>query len=418
MARILPDITPLRVSREFRLLLGGQMVSVIGSQLRVVAIAYQVYVLTQSSFAVGLLGLFAAVPLMTLSLWGGVIADRFDRRRLLLVTNACLAVVSIVLAWTTHSDLATVPLLYALTAIGSAFSALDQPARSALTPSLVERRLIPAAIALRQTQIQLSSVVGPALAGLVIARFGIAPGYWIDAATFVAAFTTVLLMRVPRSEVVVVHAAPLRALADGLSFLWSRPLILATMSVDFFATFFAVSRAVMPYFADRVFNVGPEGLGLLFAAPGVGATLIAVTSGWTTNVQRKGLGVLVAVAIFGVSIALFGLLPGNAFAFGLVLLAISEGADAVSAIFRHTIILLETPDALRGRVASINQVFVSGGPQLGEVESGVVAALWSPEAAVITGGLACLGVVFVAHTRVPQIARYRAELDAAAVAAG
>ena len=413
MARILPDFTPLRASRGFRLLLGGQVISFTGSSLRQVAIIYQVYVLTQSTFAVGLLGLVSAVPLMALSLWGGVIADRFDRRRLLLVTNACLGIVSVVLALATQAEVATLPLLYALTAVGSAFTALDQPARSALMPSLFERRLIPAAIALRQTYVQVASVVGPAIAGVILARFGIAVAYWIDAATFSIAFVTVLAMNVPRSEEVVVHAAPLRALAEGLAFLWSRPLILATMTVDFFATFFAVSRAVMPYFADQVFHVGPEGLGLLFAAPAVGASIVAITSGWTTRVERKGLGVLVAVTIFGISIAAFGLLPGNAFVLGLVLLAISDGADAASAIFRHTIILLETPDELRGRLTAINLVFVSGGPQLGDAESGTVAALWSPEAAVVTGGVACLGVVLVARALVPEIVRYRADLELA-----
>jgi len=413
VARILPDFTPLRASREFRLLLGGQVISFTGSSLRQVAIIYQVYVLTQSTFAVGLLGLVSAVPLMALSLWGGVIADRFDRRRLLLVTNACLGIVSVVLALATQAEVATLPLLYALTAVGSAFTALDQPARSALMPSLFERRLIPAAIALRQTYVQVASVVGPAIAGVILARFGIAVAYWIDAATFSIAFVTVLAMNVPRSEEVVVHAAPLRALAEGLAFLWSRPLILATMTVDFFATFFAVSRAVMPYFADQVFHVGPEGLGLLFAAPAVGASIVAITSGWTTRVERKGLGVLVAVTIFGISIAAFGLLPGNAFVLGLVLLAISDGADAASAIFRHTIILLETPDELRGRLTAINLVFVSGGPQLGDAESGTVAALWSPEAAVVTGGVACLGVVLVARALVPEIVRYRADLELA-----
>jgi hypothetical protein len=209
---------------------------------------------------------------------------------------------------------------------------------------------------------------------------------------------------------VIVHAAPLRALADGMAFLLSRPLLLATMSVDFFATFFAVSRAVMPYYADKVFAVGPEGLGLLYAAPGAGATVVALTSGWTNTAQRRGLGILVSVAIFGLAIAVFGLLPPTGFIAGLALLAIAQGADTVSSIFRHTILQLETPDALRGRLSAINLVFVAGGPQLGQVESGVVAELWSPEASVVSGGLACVGMVFVAHALAPEVARYRADL--------
>ena len=410
MPALFPDLEPLRASREFRLLWSGQLVSQAGSALRLVAVPYQVYVLTDSSLAVGLLGLFSAVPLIALSLWGGVIADRVDRRRMLLATNACLALTSVALALSTQLGVVSLPILYLLTAIGSGLGALDQPARSALAPSLVERRLIPAAIALNQTQFQVATVVGPALAGVIIAQAGVAYAYWLDVATYLVAMVALLLMHVPRSEIEVVHAAPLRALVDGMAFLTSRPLLLATMSVDFFATFFAVSRAVMPYYADKVFAVGPEGLGLLFAAPGVGATIVALTSGWTSGVRRKGLAILVSVAIFGVAIAAFGLLPATGFLAGLALLAIAQGADTVSAIFRHTILQLETPDALRGRLSSINLVFVAGGPQLGQVESGVVAALWSPEASVITGGLACVGVVFVAHALAPQVARYRAEL--------
>ena len=413
MPSFLPDIEPLRASREFRLLWTGQLISRAGTAIRLVAVPYQVYLLTDSTLAVGLLGLFSAVPLIALSLWGGVIADRVDRRRMLIVTNLCLTLTSVALALATQLGVATIPMLYVLTAVGSAFSALDQPARSALAPGLVERRLIPAAMALNQTLFQVASVAGPAIAGVVIARFGLAPAYWIDAATYTAALLALFLMRVPRSDGVIAHAAPLRALWDGMEFVRSRPLLLATMSVDFFATFFAVSRAVMPYYADKVFAVGPEGLGLLYAAPGLGAVAVAVTSGWTSTVQRRGLGILVSVALFGVTVAAFGLLPSNGFLLGLALLAISEGADTVSAIFRHTILQTETPDALRGRVSAINLVFVAGGPQLGQVESGVVAALWSPEASVVTGGLACVGVVFAAHALAPQVARYRSDAHTA-----
>jgi len=415
--RVLPDVEPLRVSREFRLLWTGQLISQAGSAVRLVAVPYQVYLLTESSLAVGLLGLFSAIPLITLSLWGGVIADRVDRRRMLLATNACLAAVSIALALSTQLGVASVPVLYALTAVGSGFSALDAPARSALVPTLVERRLIPASMALSQTQFQVAAVIGPALAGVLIARFGLAPAYWIDAATFTVGIVAVFLMRVPRRDDLVVHAAPIRALTDGLRFLWSRPLILTTMLVDFFAMFFSVSRAVMPYFADRVFGVGPEGLGLLFAAPGAGATVVAFTSGWTVGVRRKGLGVLIAVAVYGIAMGSFGLVGPAGFVAGLVLLAVAQGADTVATIFRHTILQMETPDALRGRLSAINLVFVAGGPQLGQVESGVVAALWTPEASVVSGGLACVGVVLVAHALVPRVATYRADVEPAHVAA-
>ncbi len=195
MPALLPDIAPLRASREFRLLWTGQLISQAGSALRLVAIPYQVYVLTGSSLAVGLLGLFAAVPLIALSLWGGVIADRVDRRRMLVITQVCLALTSLALALSTQIGAVTVPVLYVLTAVGAGFGALDQPARSALAPSLLERRHIPAAIALNQTQYQVAGVVGPAVAGVIIAQLGLVWTYWIDTATYLVAIGALLLMR-------------------------------------------------------------------------------------------------------------------------------------------------------------------------------------------------------------------------------
>lgn len=409
--RLFPDITPLQTSREFRLLWTGQLISQAGSTIRLVAIPYQIYVLTGSSLAVGLIGLFSAVPLITFSLFGGVIADRVDRRRLLLVTQTCLALVSLALALVTQFGVVSVPILYALTAIGAAFSALDNPSRMALAPTLVDRRLIPAAMALNQTNIQLASVVGPAIGGVIIAQVGLSSAYWIDAATFVFAIGMIAAMRVPGMISPASRPHVLRSLVEGWSYLLRRPLLFVTMSVDFFATFFGVARALMPYFADKVFHVGPEGLGLLYAAPGVGATAVVLTSGWTGQVQRKGVGVLIAVTVFGLAIAAFGLVPGSMFLLGCACLAIAEGADVVSSIFRHTILQLEAPDAMRGRLSAINLLFVAGGPQLGQVEAGVVADLFTPEISIISGGLACLGVVFVAAF-VPQVVQYRVTREA------
>ena len=409
--RLLPDITPLQTSREFRLLWSGQLISQAGSAVRLVAIPYQVYLLTGSSLAVGLIGLFSAVPLVVFGLFGGVIADRMDRRRLLLMTQACLALVSVALAIATQTGLVSLPLLYALTAIGASVAALDNPARSALAPSLVDRRQIPAAIALTQSQFQLAAIVGPALAGVVIASFGLAPAYWIDVATFGASLGAIFLMRIPAFVAEVDRPNALRALVDGWAFLIARRLLLATMAIDFFATFFGVARALMPYFADKVFHVGPEGLGLLYAAPGVGATAVVLTSGWTAHVSRRGLGILAAVAVFGVATAAFALVPPDAFPIALALLAVAYGADMVSTIFRHTILQLETPDALRGRLSAINLVFVAGGPQLGQVESGVVADLLTPQFSIISGGLACLGVVAAVGVLVPEVMRYRTALE-------
>ncbi len=412
---LLPDTAPLRESRSFRLLWIGQLISLSGSQLRLVALPYQIFLLTGSSFAVGLIGVFQAVPLLVLSLFGGVIADAVDRRRLLLITQIGLAVVSVALAVSTQAGIASVPLLYLLTAVGACFSALDNPTRASLTPTLVERRLIRAAMALNQTNFQFAFVFGSALAGIVIARFGLAGAYWLDVGSFAAAFVAVWMLR-PPPRVAAVRQPVLHALVEGVRYLGVTRILLATMSLDFLATFFGSPRALFPYYADRVFHVGPAGLGLLYASMGAGALVAAVASGWTARVRRQGLTVLIAVAVWGLSIALFGVLDERWFVLALVLLAIANGADAVSSIFRGTILQLVVPDALRGRLNAINIMFVLGGPQLGQFESGAVAALWSPMASVVSGGLACVASVVAVAAWIPEIVRYRAHRDEVAAA--
>jgi len=408
---LLPDIAPLRESRSFRLLWIGQLISLSGSQLRLVALPYQIYLLTGSSFAVGLIGVVQAVPLLVLSLFGGVIADAVDRRRLLLITQVGLAAVSLALALATQLGSSSVPLLYVLTAAGACFSALDNPTRASLAPTLVDRRHIRAAMALNQTIFQFALVFGSALAGFIIARLGLAGAYWLDAVSFAAAFAAVWLMRTPR-RVNAERQPVLEALVEGVRYLGATRILLATMSLDFLATFFGSPRALFPYYADRVFHVGPEGLGLLYASMGAGALVAAVASGWTARVQRQGLTVLVAVSVWGIAIVLFGLLDERAFVLALVLLAVANGADAVSSIFRGTILQLVVPDALRGRLNAINIMFVLGGPQLGQFESGAVAALASPVVSVISGGIACVLSVVAVTAWIPEIARYRAHRDA------
>ena len=412
---LLPDMAPLRESRSFRLLWIGQLISLSGSQLRLVALPYQIFLLTGSSFAVGLIGVFQAVPLLVLSLFGGVIADAVDRRRLLLITQVGLAAVSLALAVATGTGLASVPLLYVLTAVGACFSALDNPTRASLAPTLVERRLIRAAMALNQTIFQFALVFGSVLAGLVIARLGLAGAYWLDVGSFAAAFVAVWMLRTP-PRVAAPRQPVLHALVEGVRYLGATRILLATMSLDFLATFFGSPRALFPYYADRVFHVGPEGLGLLYASMGAGALVAAVASGWTARVKRQGLTVLIAVAVWGLSIAVFGVLDARFFVLALVLLAIANGADTVSSIFRGTILQLIVPDALRGRLNAINIMFVLGGPQLGQFESGAVAALWSPMASVVSGGLACVASVVAVAAWIPEIVRYRAHRDEAAAA--
>jgi MFS family permease len=402
---LLPDLSPLRRHRSFRLLWFGQLVSNAGTQVRLVALPYQIYLLTGSPFHVGLIGLFQAIPLISLPLLGGVLADRVDRRRVLIGTQSGLAASSLVLAITTQLGYTELWILYGLTAISASFSAFDQPARGALVPTLVERSELPAAIALNQMLYQTAAVAGPAVGGVVIASYGVAAAYWLDAISFAAAIGAAVAIKAPR-QFVAVPQSILESLVEGVTYVARHRLLLSSMTIDLLAMFFGSVRALMPFYAEQVFKVGAQGLGLLFAAPGVGALIAVLTSGWVSRVRRPGLAVLLAAGAWGIAIAAFGLMTEGLFVLALVLVALAEAADVLSAIFRHTILQSVVREELRGRLTAINGLFVIGGPNLGQVRAGAVAALVSPPFAVITGGLACVLSAILVAVWAPELPRY------------
>jgi len=404
-ATLLPDLSPLRRHRSFRLLWFGQLVSNVGTQMRLVALPYQIYVLTGSPFHVGLLGLFQAIPLISLPLLGGVLADRADRRRVLIATQSGLAACSLALALATQLGSTDLWILYALTAVSASFSAFDQPARGSLVPTLVERSELPAAIALNQMLYQTAAIVGPAIGGLVIASFGVAAAYWVDTITFGAAIAAAIAIKAPR-QVVAVPQSIVESLVEGVMYVLRQRLLFSTMVLDLAAMFFGSIRALMPFYAEQIFKVGAAGLGLLFAAPGVGALIAVLTSGWVSRVRRPGVAVLVAVCVWGIAIAAFGLMTEELFLLGLVLLAIAEAADVLSAIFRHTILQGVVREELRGRLTAMNGLFVIGGPNLGQVRAGAVAALASPPFAVLSGGLLCVLSAIAVAFWAPELPRY------------
>ena len=373
--------------------------------MRLVALPYQIYVLTGSPFHVGLLGLFQAIPLISLPLLGGVLADRADRRRVLIATQSGLALSSLVLALVTQFGSTELWILYALTAVSASFSAFDQPARGSLVPTLVERSELPAAIALNQMLYQTAAVVGPAIGGLVIASFGVAAAYWVDTMTFAAAIAAAIAITAPR-QVLAAPQSIVESLVEGVMYVLRQRLLFSTMVLDLAAMFFGSIRALMPFYAEQVFKVGAAGLGLLFAAPGVGALVAVLTSGWVSRVRRPGVAVLVAVCLWGLAIAAFGLVTGELFILGLVLLAIAEAADVLSAIFRHTILQGVVREELRGRLTAMNGLFVIGGPNLGQVRAGAVAALASPPFAVVSGGLLCVLSAIAVAFWAPELPRY------------
>jgi MFS family permease len=402
--RILADVTPLRESAGFRALFTGQIVSFLGSQLTVVAVAYQVFLLTGSSFAVGLVSLVQLPPLLLGSLVGGAVVDSMDRRRLLIVMQVLLGLCSVALALNAMLDDPLVWPLYVVTAVAAGLSGLDRPARSAALPGMVAAPQLPAAFALWQIQMTAGLALGPALGGLVLSQAGVAGAFWIDGATFVFAlwFCTRLPPLTPQGGGTRVS---LGSIAEGLRFIKGSRVLQGTFVIDMNAMVFGMPRALFPALGLGVFGGDASTVGLLFAAPGAGALLGAVTTGWVGRVQRQGLAVYVAVAAWGLAIVAFGFATWLPLA--LFLLALAGAADVVSAVFRNTILQTTVPDQLRGRLSSVHIAVVTGGPRLGDLEAGAVAALTTTRISVVSGGLACVGGVVLLAWLFPDLRRYR-----------
>jgi MFS family permease len=403
--RLLVDLGPLRQSQAFRRIWVGYLVTTLGSQLTVVAVPYQVFLLTHSSLDVGLAGLAQIVPVLAGSLFGGSIADAVDRRRLLVVTQLLLAACSAGLALNSTGGHAALWLLYALSALGAGVVSIDSPTRTAVVATLVGRPMFASANALWQLLSQVSQVAGPAVAGLLLGQVGIASVYWIDAATFAVSLLAVASLPALRPPGGGTRFG-LRSIGEGLRYLKGRPVLQGTFVVDLNAMVLGMPRALFPALALVRFHGGASTVGLLYAAPGAGALIGALFTGWVGTVRKQGRAVLVAVGIWGAAIAAFGLVQWLAVA--LVLLALAGAADVVSAVFRGTILQLEAPESLRGRLSSVHTAVVTGGPRLGDFEAGTVAAVSTPQVSVVSGGLGCVVGVGLVAWLMPRFSRYDA----------
>jgi hypothetical protein len=410
---LLLDIGPLRQYRDFRVVFIGGLINNIGRQVTVIALPYQLYVETRSPLAIGLLALVQLVPLLAFSLWGGAIADSFDQRRLLLLTQTGLLLTSVALALIAIADPSPIWLIYVVAFTAAAISAIDQPARSAATYRLVPREDLPRAIALGQAGWQLPSVLGPALGGFLIAALGLPMAYAVDAATFLVSLATVAMIA-PLPALRAGRRPGLEAVLEGIRFVRRVPTILATFVIDLDAMIFGLPVALFPILALDVFRVGPEGLGLMTAAPAAGALVGALLSGWCAAVRFQGRAVMAAVIAWGLAITAFGVatyLSGTlGFVLGLLFLAIAGGADAISAVFRSTILQVSVPDRLRGRLSSIHLAVVTGGPRLGDMRASGFAALAGAPFSVVSGGLLCIVGVAATAWLFPKLATYDATL--------
>jgi MFS family permease len=399
------DLSPLRESRQFRLLFIGEAVSDLGSEITAVAVPFQVYQMTGSPLAVGLLALAQLGPIMILPLVGGAIADAVERRRLLRIVYAVLPLLTLVLALNARLAEPHLWVLYVFATLSAGAYGLYSPAARSIPPLLFPKERLPSALALTSTYYSAVALAGPAAAGLLIAAIGLPATYLVDVVSFLLALVTLTLMR-PIPVVNEGSKVSMQSIVDGLRFLKGKPVLQSTFWVDLNAMIFGMPQSLFPAFAAHL-GQGPAVLGLFYAAPSAGSLVVSLLSGRARHIRRQGLAVMVAVVIWGGAIAAFGL--STTVWAALAFLAVAGGADQWSAIFRSTIAQSMTPDEMRGRMSGIELAVVATGPTLGDVEAGVVGSLVSVPFSIVSGGLACIAGVGVIAALIPQFHRYDAK---------
>jgi MFS family permease len=402
-------------SRNFRLLWIGLLLSFSGSTMQNAALLWHVSLLAapgSKALALGMVGLTRVVPIVIFSIISGVVADALDRRRVMLVTQSAAAFVAVALAVISFREVQALWLIYVLAAMGGAVSTFDIPARQALIPALVPREHLPNAITLNTIMFQLASVVGPAMAGIVIAFGGVQMAYLLNAVSFAFVLGALLMMRGlqgrPEASGGGLQDVSVGAAMEGLRFVMRAPLIRSTMFLDFFATFFASATALLPIFAQDILRVGARGYGWLYAAPALGSLLMSIVMvPMVERIRRRGQSIVWAVVGHGVVTVIFGL--SHMFWLTFACLALIGATDTVSTVLRNIIRQLETPDRLRGRMMGVNLVFFQGGPQLGELEAGAVANWFGAPVSVISGGIGCLMATAWIAAATPALRHYQAD---------
>jgi MFS family permease len=405
LGSIAVDTSALSSSRDFRLLVLGNFVTGLGTQATLVALPYQLFVQTRSPLLTGLLGAVELIPLTTMSLYGGALADRMDRRRLLLVDQLALVIISAALsagAFLGHPPLLAI---YALAGLLAGFGAIQNVARSAIVPNVVEPERLRGALALNFGLYQLTMVLGPTLGGVLIALAGLGTAYLVDAVSCLGMVAAVIAMG-PQPPHALQHSQPriLDSIRDGLRFVRSERALMGSFGIDLAAMTFGMPRTLFPVLSLTVYHTGAAGTGALFAAVSAGATVAALTTGWLGRTRRLGRVVMWAVLCWGAAIALVGLVDSLWAA--MALLAVAGAADSVSAVCRSTINQTVTPDPVRGRMSSVFSLVVTSGPRLGDIESGAVASLTTPRFSVLSGGVGCVISAVLLVRAFPALLRY------------
>jgi MFS family permease len=384
--------------------------------MQAAAVLWHVSELTDEPIFLGGVGLVQLIPLIVFSLLAGVTADAVNRRRLMFFTQGIIAILSTSLGILTLLGLDSIPAIYAILFLSSAFWAFDEPAQESLVPNLVPHDALTNAFSFTSIAVKSGAILGPSLAGLILARYGIAYAYFLNALSFMAVIASLLLMG-PVEQVIDERISGLRELFnptslvtsvwDGLRFVLNQPIILSSMLLDGFAMLFGSVTALLPIYAKDILGIGVEGYGILLAAPSIGAAIVAVALSFVNRIHHQGRILLLAVGAFALSAIVFGL--SHSFILTFIALFMTGLTDTVSQVLRNTIRQLQTPDHLRGRTVSINQIFFAGGPEMGQLEAGLMAQLFGPVVAVVSGGIGVLIVTGGIALRFPELRRYRGD---------
>lgn len=410
--------------RDFRLLWIGRLLSTIGSQMQIIAVNWHIYELLQNqtytislfghpvslgaeALGLGTLGLVRVIPIVLFALWGGILADTRNRRTLLIWVQTAALIFAGMLALLTLNGRITLPLIYLLTAAGAAAAAFDEPARQSIVANIVPEAHMTNAVSLNTLLWQLATITGPAIAGVLVGRFNVGLVYAINAISFAAVILSLLLMTYRGQAATKSTGLGWEALVEGMRFTYHTRIIWSTMLLDFFATFFASARMMLPIVASDVLGLGPTGYGLLATAQPAGALIAGGVMALRSQIRRQGIVLLISVAIYGLATALFGI--STVFVVSYILFALTGAGDTVSTVIRGTLRQVLTPDHLRGRMTSVNMVFFMGGPQLGELEAGLVASVWGVPFAIFTGGVATVLLTAWIAWKYPRLRRYEGE---------
>jgi MFS family permease len=399
MTTWLSSITPPALKhRNFTLLWLGLLISVAGSQMQVAALLWHLRVLTDQPVVISGIGLMRFVPVLLFAPFGGVIADAFNRKKILFITQLVQMLVALGLGLLTWLNIIQIWHIYVLTAVQAAAVAFDLPARQSLTPNLVPRDILPSAFSLQSISFSVGNILGPGLSGFAIAAVGLHSVYLFNAASFLAVLVALVLMSpVPQEthSAALGARASLRSIREGVQFILGQPIILSSMLLDFVATFFSSATTLLPFVVKDILKAGAIQFGWLISAESIGAVVVGMVFAQVRQIRRQGSLLLLSVSGFGLATVLFGL--SRTFWMAMVALILVGAGDSISTILRNTIRQIQTPDYIRGRMVSINQIFFMGGPQLGEIEAGLAAQAWGVPFAIISGGVGCIiGVLLVA----------------------